>query len=299
MAARITLRQVQAFRLIMTNRTMTIAAEQMSISQPAVSRLISDLEETLDLKLFERIGPRLLPTAAARRLIGEVDRVFLGLDFVEEAARRIRRFALEPYRLAVPPFLSYSFAAKLVARVSVDIPDLAISLHSDTSRAIAEQVSRGEHDLGICMPGRWERELNVLSRHEVETVCLLPADHPLAERPRIIPEDLDGISLYVLGRSGAIRPQINEVFAQRQIAPRIVGEMQHALSCAAFVSQGLGVALLDSVSARSADQSRTTIRPFVPRIDLEIALITSSRHVRSDVDDAFLAHIPQALVECT
>ena len=88
MAARITLRQVQAFRLIMTNRTMTIAAEQMSISQPAVSRLISDLEETLDLKLFERVGPRLLPTSAARRLIGEVDRVFLGLDFVEEAARR-------------------------------------------------------------------------------------------------------------------------------------------------------------------------------------------------------------------
>ncbi|MFV0332762.1 MAG: LysR substrate-binding domain-containing protein [Tropicimonas sp.] len=297
MPPRITIRQIEAFCLVMTRRTMTGAAERMSISQPAVSRLISDLEAALDMRLFERAGPRLRATSAALRLIGEVDRVFLGLDYVEEAARRIRRFPMDPYRIAAPPFLSQAFLARLVARVTREIPDLTISLHTDASHAIAEQVARGQHDIGFCTLGTMEQDLTVLHRARIVTVCLLPRGHPLADRQAIDVTDLEGEKLFVLGRSGGIRPQINEVFEHSQIVPRIVGEVLHAPSCAAFVAEGLGVALLDQISARSVSDGSTLLRPFTPHISLEISMVAPKRVNSRDVNEAFLRHLPETITK--
>ena len=299
MAPRATFRQIEAFRVLMGSGTMTEAAERMSISQPAVSRLIADLELALEMRLFERSGPRLHATPAASRLIGEVNRVFVGLDFVEEAARRIRRFPMDPFRIAAPPFLSHSFIARLVAQVVQDFPDLTISLHTDDSHAIAEQVARGEHDLGFCTLGPVTQDLNVLHRATIGTVALMPVDHPLAAKATINEFDLDGEKIYVLGRSGAIRPQINEIFEQAKVQLRIAGEVLHASSCAAFVAEGLGIALLNSIAARMVPDGRTVARPFTPTVSQEFAVVSPSRIKAIDVTEAFLKYIPAVRSEQT
>ncbi|WP_085642306.1 LysR substrate-binding domain-containing protein [Thalassospira sp. MCCC 1A03138] len=295
MASRITIRQVEAFRLLMTSGTMTEAAERMSISQPAVSRLISDLEATLDMRLFERSGPRLQATPAASRLVGEVNRVFVGLDFVEEAARRIRRFPMDPFRIAAPPFLSHTFVAHLVASVVKEIPELTISLHTDDSHAIADQISRGEHDLGFCTLGPVTQDIRVMYRAVIGSVALIPSDHPLASKSTINEFDLDGENIFVLGRSGAIRPQINEIFEKAQVELKIAGEVLHASSCASFVAEGLGIAILNTISARMAPEGRTVIRPFSPAVTQEFAAITPSRVTAPRITDAFVRHLPEVL----
>ncbi|MBV8836561.1 MAG: LysR family transcriptional regulator, partial [Alphaproteobacteria bacterium] len=67
-------RQVEAFRAVMATGSVTLAATMMHVTQPAVSRLIRDLEFTLQLALFERRGNRLKPTAEANHLFAEVER---------------------------------------------------------------------------------------------------------------------------------------------------------------------------------------------------------------------------------
>src|SRR5262245_21177406 len=66
-------RQVEAFRAVMLTGGVTTAAQLMNVTQPAVSRLIRDLQESLKLPLFERRGTRLLPTAEALSLYQEVE----------------------------------------------------------------------------------------------------------------------------------------------------------------------------------------------------------------------------------
>ena len=272
-----TFRQVDAFRTLMTSRTMTGAAERMSITQPAVSRLIADLEAALDMRLFERSGPRLRPTPAALRLIKEVERVFCGLDYIEESARRIRRFPMDPFRIAAPPFLSHAFIARLVAALTGRLGDLTISLHTDTSHAIAEQVARSQHDVGFCTLTALPQDLTVLHRMTVAMVCLLPRTHRLADKPQIHVSDLEDERLYVLGKSGSNRPQIDKAFADARITPAIVGEVLHAASSAGFVSEALGVALLDPFSAQMASRTSTVIRSFRPEIPMEIATVAPLR----------------------
>ncbi|HAD86250.1 MAG TPA: transcriptional regulator, partial [Rhodospirillaceae bacterium] len=76
---RLNLRQVEAFRAVFQTGSMTAAGELMGGSQPAVSRLIRDLEAETGLPLFERAGGRVIATPDAVALIREVERSFHGL----------------------------------------------------------------------------------------------------------------------------------------------------------------------------------------------------------------------------
>lgn len=270
----ITIRQIEAFRAVMQTNGMTSAAQMMSITQPAVSRLIADLEFSLSLKLFERNGPKLRPTNDALRLMEEVERVFLGLHQVEQAARKIRRFPQALIRIAAPPFLSLGFVAVVVKALKHRFPELTFSIHTDTSIAIADQVGRGQHDLGFCTLPSGTSDVRVIHETGVDAVCMMPADHPLATHDVVQARHLKNESLIVLGQSGGIRPQINDVFSGAKIAPNIVAEILFAATAGSLVRQGIGLALMDPFSARATVSEATVIKPFKPRVRLMFSAIT-------------------------
>ena len=83
----ITSRQIEAFRAVMELGTITMAAERLRISQPAVSKIIAGLEWEIGYPLFERIKGRLAPTGEARLLAVEADRMYYGLDGNNPACR--------------------------------------------------------------------------------------------------------------------------------------------------------------------------------------------------------------------
>src|SRR5689334_5360595 len=74
------LRQVEAFRAVMLTGSATAGAAFMGVTQPAVSKLLRDFQHHLKLKLFERRGTGIAPTAEAVTLFGEVERSFIGIE---------------------------------------------------------------------------------------------------------------------------------------------------------------------------------------------------------------------------
>ena len=88
---RLNLRQIEAFRAVFQTNSMTDGAALMGVTQPAVSRLIRDLEAVVDLRLFERTRGGLLATPDAVALYREVQRSFSGLDRIADAARNLRQ----------------------------------------------------------------------------------------------------------------------------------------------------------------------------------------------------------------
>lgn len=89
---KLTFRQIDAFKTVMQTGSITEAAKLLGISQPAVSRLISDLEEHVGFKLLQRGGRGLTPTLEARLLAEEVQRALSGLERIKEVAESIRLF---------------------------------------------------------------------------------------------------------------------------------------------------------------------------------------------------------------
>ncbi len=89
MPRRLTFRQIEAFRAAMLTGSITEGAELICLTQPAVSRLIADLESAVNLRLFERRGNRIVATTEGILLYQEVEKSFSGLDRIERAASDI------------------------------------------------------------------------------------------------------------------------------------------------------------------------------------------------------------------
>ena len=100
---KITFRQIDAFQTLIVSGTVTKTASLLGISQPAVSRLISDLEKTVGFKLFNRSGRKLEATLEARLFAEEVTQSMSGLKRIEQAAQNIRDFNHVQLRLVSTP----------------------------------------------------------------------------------------------------------------------------------------------------------------------------------------------------
>src|SRR5207245_4038809 len=83
-------RQLEVFRAIMRNRSLTAAAESLHVSQPAVSKVLRHFEIQIGYKLFERLGGRLVPTAEAQLLYRDADRIFREIVVLQGLSDRIR-----------------------------------------------------------------------------------------------------------------------------------------------------------------------------------------------------------------
>src|ERR1700753_2089584 len=97
------LKHIEAFRAVMVSGSMTAAAKALFTSQPNVSRLISQLERDTDLQLFQRIGVRLIPTSEGTAFFREVERAFVGLQGLANAAAQIRNLGSGRLRLGGLP----------------------------------------------------------------------------------------------------------------------------------------------------------------------------------------------------
>ena len=99
------IRQLEAFRATIVARSTIGAAQLLNASQPAVSRLLSQLESSLQLTLFDRSSGRLVPTPEAMLLYAEVERTFLSVDRIREMARDIRTADAGSPSAASTPFI--------------------------------------------------------------------------------------------------------------------------------------------------------------------------------------------------
>src|SRR5207244_6208105 len=83
-------RQLEVFRAIMRNRSLTAAAEALHVSQPAISKVLRHFELQIGYRLFERLGGRLVPTAEAQLLYRDADRIFREIVVLQGLSDRIR-----------------------------------------------------------------------------------------------------------------------------------------------------------------------------------------------------------------
>ena len=267
-------RQVEAFRSVMMSGGITAAAEAMSITQPAVSRLIKDLEAAVDIKLFERHGTRLGPTPEATLLFREVERLFLGLDQIARAADDIREHKNIVLRIASVTSLMRPYLQQAIIDVVGQRLDLPLVIDVENSRHIWEMVDKGQYDLGLVFnsPGMSKENTDLLSLSGA--VAAVAPGHPLADRALIRPPDLVGARVLIPGRNSPLRLALDRAFAVDQSQPASTVETS-MLNCCSFAAEGLGVAIVDRTSIRAAGVNVVAI-PFEPEISISYLAIRPS-----------------------
>ncbi|MDB5875819.1 MAG: LysR family transcriptional regulator [Ramlibacter sp.] len=289
------IRQLECFRALMLSGTMTRAAEELGITQPAVSGTIAGLEKEIGFTLFSRQGGRLIPTEEAHLFFNEVSRSLSAMESMERAVAEIREGKRGSLSIAAYPSISIALLPRILSLFMACRPDIRINLVSRSSYVVKELVSTQQFDLAIAeLPT--DHPLDRMEKFSYRCDCILPTDHPLASREVITTQDLDGLPFISLFRDHTTHHQLARAFSASGSKWNVVAEVQYFASVCELVAAGCGVGLADPVVS-SPFTGEVVRRRFEPAVSYEIGLLHPDRPSRSVIADEFIALVRQHLAQ--
>ncbi len=291
----INLRQLEAFRAVMMTRSITRASELLFVSQPAVTRLINDLESAVGFPLFHRIKRRLNPTPEADAFYEEVERSFAGLNKITLAAREIRDFRAGSLSIAALPALGLGYLPEFISRFADGKPDISLSLNIRGSQKVSELVAAQRADIGFCESIDFGDGVDAELLSNVNLVCILPEGHPLASKPQIEATDLDGESCIGAGNSQLTYSDLDRYFEDKGVKRKVRIDTQLNATVADFVVAGAGIGIIDPVTAARYSHSGIVVKPFNPPIAYKYYVITPENRPKSRLAEQFVNLIRQDL----
>ncbi|SDH35832.1 LysR substrate binding domain-containing protein [Variovorax sp. OV700] len=180
-----TLKHIEAFRVVVQTGSMTEASRRLHTSQPQVSRLVSQLEAIIGFALFERSGTRLAPSLEGKRFFQEVEKAFAGLQGLESAASNIRTFGGDRLAVAAMARIAGGVLSQAVVRFKREHPETLVTIHSGAATTVDTSVSSGLCDLGLAiLYGDDPPGMRVETLLSMDCVALLPGKHRLARAKR-------------------------------------------------------------------------------------------------------------------
>lgn len=292
---KLTFRQIEAFQHVVATGSVTEAAAILGVSQPAVSRLLADLEVQVGFRLFLRAGRSLHPTPEARMLVDTVRRAFGGLDRIREAAEAIRDFSALPLRLVTTSSFAVRVLPDLVAQFARRQPGASISLDVQSTDDAVEWLTLEAYDFGFTCAVSASPRLN---RREVltgEAVCLVPESHALAGRARVDAADLAGQSLIAYRSDAQFRHQLDAVLADAGVVPLVLYEARTTEAMTRLVERGLGVAVIGTARAADFSLNGCVIIPFRPAMPYALQMIWPTHRAMTAVAAEFAEMIEENL----
>ncbi|MFS8055407.1 LysR family transcriptional regulator [Rhizobium sp. BR 317] len=287
-------RQLEIFRAIIRDGTLTAAANSLGISQPAASKFLHHLESQLGYPLFDRIGGRLVPTMEANLLFADADRVFREIEALKSLARDIGAQKIGLLRLGISLAVTYSVLPRALLRFRAKHPEVKVHLHALPKREIAEALLLGDIDLAVTLSVIEAPTVRSEILSDVPIVAVMRADDPLASKETIAPPDLDGLPLISYGAHAEIGAAMDAAFAscgrQREVAIQIAS----SVGAVPLVREGLGIALVDGLVAWHGFEGLVA-RPFEPQLAMQMVAATNDARPASRFVRPFLATLRDVL----
>lgn len=282
-------KQLNAFRAVMLSGSMVGAAKMLYVSQPAVTRLIKDLEESCGFDLFERRNSRLFATPEGNALYQEVKRHFIGLDNLSQMASQIRMNKTGRLRIAAMPALAHSILPSTLSQFLKACPDVSTTLAPSSSIDVTKLVAAQQFDLGVVMLPIDSSEVRFGPCYQVDCRVVMPATHPLAAKPSIEGADLDGQPFVAIGHENTLtRFRIDATFANQNVKPHSHIETSLFITAQALVREGMGVSIIDPYTARLFEDQGGASRPFLPSIPFYFGFIFPLHRQPSALAEQFI-----------
>lgn len=285
---KITFKQVDAFRTVVSTGTVTEAAAMLGISQPAVSRLISDFEAEVGFRLFQRSGRVLVPTDEARLLVEEVRQAVSGMEHIKESATAIGKFGHARLSLVITPGVSSQLAPDLIQEFAATWPQAMARMEIAPSDDAVEWMVSQNYDFGVTTTEPANPSFDSLVIRNSDVCCVVPTGHPLAGKTLVQAQDLASENFISYMPSSRFRFEMDQFFEAKGIQRQMQYETRTTDAVCRLVARGLGV----SVVGASLDYLRTipdcVALPFAAPLTFRAVLFWSKNKPLSAVGQSFL-----------
>lgn len=290
------LKRLQAFHAVFSTGSVTEAARRLHLSQPAVSRLIADLERELGLALFVRQRQRLVVTGEGRAFFREAERALAAVDQIVDIARDIRTLQGAHLRVVAPMIVAFGLMPAAIKAFTTLHPRARVSLEIKHMGELADWVTAGPFDAGITvMPFE---DARIECEHLVTARCLLvlPKGHRLARKPYVRLSELDGERMILPPPGNLNRDRFAAALAAARASYDGSIDTPSVFSACQLVAGGMGLAIVDPFTAKSAASLGLVAVPLRPAIELSFGLFFPANRSRSAMVRSFAKAARSALL---
>lgn len=289
MEDRIKFKQLGAFRAIMTTGSLTAAARQMHLTQPAISKQIQALETEIGLRLFDRRqGSPMTPTKDGIAFFKSIETTLAGIEQIPNIARAIAKADRSRLRLvATSPMLNSAPLMNAVVSFRRRHPDTFLSLEAKHRLDIEPSIADGEADIGLAL---LPTQISKLTAHpilETSAVAVVATHHPLAGKDAIDALDLLGQTIILPSRQ-PLRDLIDNQLLKTDEVLADVLESSSTVTCCRMAAAGLGIAICDPLSPTIFSKNDLKSIRWKPELTLTYGALVNDRNSESKSAIEFL-----------
>ena len=296
------LRHIEVFNAVMLTGSVSGAARLISVTQPAVSRILQHAELQLGFALFQRAKGRLLPTAEALTLYPHIEQLFAQLDDVQRlAANLLGGGSAKELRILTVPALSYEILPHAIKLFRVKHPDVTITIKALHSPQIVAALVLQEADVGFLYSPAIHSALAQEHLADGRMVCIAPkgmlatrflkrGNITLTELAKLV-----NVPIIGLDAQDPVGRVLSQASREAGVGLKFNITVQTYHLALALAHHGLGAALIDTCTAASADMSRVDVLNLEPLIPLPITALLPADKPGSVAVGAFARCFEQAL----
>lgn len=286
------IRTLQNFLTVAREENMTKAAELLHITQPTLSRQIKSLEDELGQKLFIRHSFSIELTEAgvllrkqAEDLLTMANKIYDGFHSLDDLTGGDIYFGLaESYQVG--------FLADHIRNFKIKYPNLRYHITSGDTEQVLEKLESGILDFAAIVETPDYTKYNAIPFPEADRwIAVMTTNHPLAEKPFLVPEDLIGVPLFCSEQSWEkdIPRWAGKTFENYQLE----GSFRLSYNASLFAKRGLGVLLTFDKLVDTSENSGLRAVPLKPELTNPMYLVWKKQQVFSPIAERFISELQE------
>lgn len=295
------LRHIEVFNSVMLTGSVSGAARLINVTQPAVSRILQHAELQLGFTLFRRAKGRFTPTSEALTLYPHIERLFAQLDEVQRLAASLKTGEnAKELRILTVLALSHEILLHAIKLFRIKHANVAITVKALHSSQIFSTLALQEADVGFLLSPVAHPALAQEHLADSRVVCIAPKgmlSARLVKRGSVTLADLTGVPVIGLDVLDPVGRSLNQACREAGVGLQFEITVQTYHSALALAHHGLGIALIDTCTAVSADQTRVDVLALEPLVPVPIKALLPVGKPGSVAVRAFVRCFQQALAQ--
>lgn len=289
------IRVLRYFLAVVREESITKAAEVLHITQPTLSRQLTQLEEDVGVKLFHRGTRKISLTNEGQLLRRRAEEI---IELADKTAQELLEQEQElegAISIGCGELASMQIVADACGSFQKKHPRVTFDLYTATADEVKERMDRGLIDIGLLLePVNTEKYDYIRLDTREEWCVLMRPDDPLAEKQTIKPKDLKGLPV-LLPRRTNVRSELANWFGREFGKLRVAFTGNLTTNSAVMVAKGLGYALVIQGSVNLLDQGKIVSRPLDPPLSSATVLAWKRDQPFSQAAEKFISHLKDSL----
>lgn len=240
--------QLLAFIVAAEQQSFSKAAEQLHLSQSAISKRIALLENYLDVILFERYGQRIQLSEAGKALLPDAREIINKAQAMKHHSEMSKTSITGKLRIATSHHIGLYRLPSILRQFTRHYPDVQLNMHFTDSEIAYNEINQGLFDLAIAtLPEKTNLMVTTIPLWQDELLIMLPQNHPLSQKNKLTLQDLANFPAILPDKDTFTRQIIDRFFSQNNCSYQLAFTTNYLETIKVMVEAGLGWSILPDI----------------------------------------------------